>query len=500
MSRPRARNAGEDRLFHFIKTVARHSLVYGFFDVLGRATSLLLLPLYTNVMSPPEYGVLEIFTVTQALLQSLLLFGFNSALVRYYSGAATPGEGTRYFHTSLATVTLFAGSALLGLFLAAGPADRLVFGGESAGSGLWRLLALAVFFDVVWLLFLSLFRAQGRPFRYSWVNLARFVVALGGNVYWVGIERRGIEGALLGNLAGSVAGALLGLAIARRETRFEFDAGSFRRLLGFGAPLMLGAMALFVMNSSDRFFLKGFASLEELGVYGLGYKIGLIMSLLMNAFVVAWLPVMYRIAKEERAREIFARVLTYYVLVAGTVLLGIASFRHEIVGVLSGPGYEGAAAFVPLILLSYLFQGVHYIYSVGLVVTDRVRWVPVVTGGAAMVNIVLNLVLIPKLGAMGAAWATFLSFGAMTAGMWFASQRFYPIRFENRRLLTLVAFGGLVLFATGRIGHASTGDLVLKLGAVALFPVMLYLTRFFSEEELLRARLFLERGKARVSG
>jgi O-antigen/teichoic acid export membrane protein len=496
------RNAKEDKLFYLIKTVARHSAVYGVMNFLGRATSLVLVPLYVRTWPTAEYGTFELFTVSQPLLQAVLLLGFNSALVRYYTLAETAAERKAYFRTAFTTVAAFTALVLLVLFLAAGDINRLVLGRSPAvagGAGLWRLLFLAVLFDTLTQMFLALFRAEARPFRYSWVNLAQFLLTLVLNVYLVGVRRMGLHGALIGILIANLCGTLLGFVLAFGEAGFAFSRKRFDRLASFGLPLVVSALAFSALNNSDRFFLKAYAGAEELGIYALGYKVGLIMSVLMNAFVVAWPPMMYRIFREEHAREIYARVLTYYTFVAGVVFLAIASFSGEIVGLLHRPAYAPAAGIIWLILLAYLLQGVYYVLSVGVTVTDQVKWIAIVVGAGAVVNIAANLLLIPRFGMNGAAWATLISFAALALMMWLAAERQYAIPWEKGRLARLLVLGAPALYVNlAVIGHGSWARAGLKLVVLGLFVLALLLTRFFSKEEILRAGLLVSRvGKRR---
>jgi O-antigen/teichoic acid export membrane protein len=494
---PTERDRTQDVLYSLVKTMARHSAVYGIFDFLGRAGAFLLVPLYARVMAPAEFGTLEIFTVSWALLLTVLVLGFNSALVRYYVPERDPAVRTAFFRTAFTTVLLTAGAAAVILFAAAPAVSRLIFH-DSTRTGLWRLLFLWVLVDAAGIMLLSLFRSQGRPYRYSLVNLTKLFSVLLLNILLVGVLRKGVAGALTGNLLGSVLGMLLGLAWSRREFGLSIRRDLLRRLAGFGLPLVVSGLGLYVMNSADRFFLNGFGDLTELGIYSLGYKVGLSMSVILNAFVVAWPPIMFRIADEENAPVIFARVLTYYTLVTCGILIAVASMSHEIVFVIAGSEYAPAAALVPLILIAYLVQGIYYILSVGVTVTDRTKWVPVVVGAAAVVNLAGNYLLIPHFKIWGAAWATLISFLCLPVGMWLVARRFYPILFEARRLMILLAGTAVVLAVNlALIGHVGPVDFVLKLAVMLAFPVLLVVLGFFSGEERVRARQFLQRLRRR---
>jgi O-antigen/teichoic acid export membrane protein len=494
------RDAKEDTLFYLVKTVARHSAVYGVMNVLSRAASLVLLPLYVHQMTKPEFGLLANLAVTQTVAQSILLLGFNSALVRYYTNAETRAEKAAWFRTAFTTVLSTSAVALV-LFLFLAPFLNGLFANSLDGSLvstplLYRLLGAILFLDTVNQMFLSLFRAQEKPFRYSAVNLTQFVLTLLFNVILVGVLNRGITGALIGMLSGTLAATLLAVFLAGSEAGLGFSASRFKKLGSFGFPLIASAIAFFVINSSDRYFLTFLRGLSTVGVYEFGYRIGLIMSVLVGAFVVAWPPLMYRIAREKEAPSIYARVLTYFTLAAGFVFLTLASFSPEIAALLApaDENYEGTAGFIWAILLSYLVQGIYYIFTVGVTITDKVKWIAIVVVAGAVVNVLANLALIPLFGMHGAAWATLTSFLTLAVLMWAAARHEYPMRWEAGRMARLGLMGGVCLVVNlVVIGHGSLGQGVLKLLVLLLLLALLFFTGYFDDEELLRGKQMLER-------
>lgn len=498
------RDSSQDTHFSMIKTVVRHSAIYGFFDMLGKATALILVPLYARALSPADYGTLEIFTVTgTALLLPVLLLGFQSALVRYYATAETPEEGRQYFRTALTSVLVVATGAWVALFLTAPALSRLFFG-QANLTWHWRTVFSAVLVDAAGFMILALFRSQERPVRYSWVTLTRFGVLMGTNVILVGVLGMGVKGALIGNLVGALAGLLLGFLLALREVGIGFSTERFRRLAGFGLPLVVNAVAVtFVMGRADRYFLKAMGTLSDVGVYALGYKVAMILSVLVNAFMVAWFPLIFRIAREPDAKAIFSRVISYYLLVTGFVVVAISSYAHEIVDLVAKTAYDRAAGVVLLILGAYLCQGLYTIMTAGVSLTDRTRWMSLVAAASALVNLGANWVLVPLYGIHGAAWAALVSYAFLAVSMRVVSQRYYPIPVERRVLLLAAVTAAALVANLVLLGHGSLGRALVKLLPLALFPVVLRVTGFFSREERIRARAWLARtlggGRASVS-
>jgi O-antigen/teichoic acid export membrane protein len=489
----------QNALFSQIKTLARHSVTYGLSDILGKAgASLLLVPFYTRHLATADYGFLEFMAVTQGLLLVVAVLGLNSALTRYYATASDPGERRLYFRTTLTTVLIFSGVLSAILFLIAPLlAGRLL--GNRYGAILWRFLAMTLLLEALCTVCLALFRSQSRPMIYSTVNLTKLLAALVLNVVFVGALRLGVTGVLLGNLLGSGVGTVLGLAFARSQVGFAIERAHLSRLLRFGVPLIGGGIGFFVINSADRYFLKAYRGLSDLGIYALSYKVGMTMSILVNAFVAAWPPLLFRIAEQSEAKKIFARVFTYYLFVSAWVLIGVASLSREIVATVGTPGYAGAAPLIGFILLSYLLQGVYYIFLIGVSLTERTKLVPLIVGLGAAANIASNMLLIPRWGTYGAAWATVISCFCLAAGAYTFSQTYYPIRFELKRIGLLILAGAVILAVNLKL--AARGSFLVegvKLGLVASFPLLLAAAGFFESEEIRRARRLLTRTMHRL--
>ncbi len=487
------RDTSQDALFSMIKTVVRHSVVYGFFDMLARISSLVLLPLYTHVLSAADFGTLEIFVVSQGLLLIVLVLGFNSALVRFYTTAPEGEDRRRYFRTAFTGVVLVAG--VLGVILiAAAPIFSNLFFGDASRTMHWRVLFATVILDAAGAMFLALFRSQERPVRYSLINLGRFMVILVLNVILVGVLEMGVKGALLGNFIGACVGTLFGLVLAGREFGIGISGARLGRLAKFGLPLVVHGVALTLMMASAAYFLKGYGTLTDVGIYRVGQKVAMAMSVITTAFTVAWLPVQFRIFRAEGAQAIYSRVITYYLFVTCGVLVVVSSYSYEIVRLISAPEFEQAGSIVLLILASYLVQGLHYLATTGITLTDRTQWVSLVAGVSVLGNLGINFLLIPSYGMMGAAWASLLSFIFLAVFMKVVADRFYVIPIEGRRVMILLIAVGLVLGINGiLIGHGSASAALAKIVPLVMFPMVLAGAGFFTSEERIRVLGLIQR-------
>jgi O-antigen/teichoic acid export membrane protein len=251
------------------------------------------------------------------------------------------------------------------------------------------------------------------------------------------------------------------------------------------------------MDLSDRYVLRLYGAFDEVAVYGVGYKIGMVLQLaVVWPFQLAWPAFSFSISERPEHEKTYAVALTYLVLVL--VGLGLAlsiSSRIIVAGGLIGVGYREAYVVVPLVALAYAFNGVQYCVSPGVHLAGKTRLLPMIATVAALGNLALNFLLIPRWGMMGAAWATAAAFFALAIGTAAIGQRYYPVQYEYGRLARLMAMGIAIFLIAIRV-EPSTDPFSIAwhlFMALAAFPLSLLAMGFFSREERKRAFAILRR-------
>jgi O-antigen/teichoic acid export membrane protein len=233
------------------------------------------------------------------------------------------------------------------------------------------------------------------------------------------------------------------------------------------------------------------------GVFQANYRLGIVMMLFVSMFDFAWRPFFLSHAADRDARPMFARIMTYYVVVACTLFLGFSLFIRDLVTLpifagrpLVAPAYWGGLDLVPPVLLGYLFLGLYNNLLAGVYIEKRTALLPAVTIAGAATNIAGTILFIPLWGMMGAAWATFLAYFVMASVLFLLVRRFYPLPYEWGRLLKVACSAGIV-FALFLLAGGGEGSAAVKAGLLLLFLCSLILFRFFDpEERAILKRLF----------
>jgi O-antigen/teichoic acid export membrane protein len=474
-----------------LKRLGKHSVIYGLGGLVSRILAVILLPLYTRYLSPSDYGKVETLIALTTVVGIALSAGIGSAFFRFYFDSPEPAARRRVLRTSfwfimgMATLGLAVGVAL------AGDISQLLFGTSKAADlvaasfvGLWA--------GMNWTQLTNLFRVEERSAAFVSASIANILVTVGATLILVVALDKGPIGVIVGNFTGTLAVYAVLVLYRREQLGLEFDRELLRRMNTFGLPLVPSALFLWVTNFSDRIFLVKLADVHEVGLYSVGVRIASALVLLLTAFRLAWPAFAYSIEDDAAARRTYAYVLTYLVVVTTWVATGLALLSPWIVRwITSKPDYESASRVVgPLAFSTVAFAG-YMVVAIGVGRSRRTQFNWVVTGVAAMVNIALNLILIPPYGMMGAAIATIAAYTTMFLGMAWWSQRIYPVAYQWRRVATAAA-AGVVLVAIGKLAGVGlpVAALLALVYPLALLPLGFYLP---SERRAIGARLRLAR-------
>ncbi|MGB5161789.1 MAG: oligosaccharide flippase family protein [Thermoanaerobaculia bacterium] len=478
------------------RRLASSAGVYAASSVAQKGLAFLLIPIYTRFIRPGEYGVLELLTAFSAVAFGILALGLPAAVMKcYHQDADSPTAKARILTTAnlIGMPVLLAGSSLL--FFLAEPLSRLLFDNGGAAD-LVRLMVLGSFFQTTSILILAGLRAEERAAAYSTVVFLQFITAMVLNIVFVVRFTMGVQGVLLGNLISHSVALLAAVWLASRQSELVIEPGLARPLLTFGLLMVPAALTGWITDLSDRYILSLFSHLDEVAVYGIGYKFGMVIQfLIVWPFQLAWPALAFSISSRPGHKTTYARTLTYLAAVLAGAVVALSVLSRAVVPVVVGEGYEQAYRVVPLVALGYAFTGIFFCLNPGVHVAAKTKFLPILSALTALLNIGLNFLLIPHYGMMGAAAATTLSFFFSATGVWLLAQRFYPVQYEYSRLFK-IAFAAAASYGTALLLEPEP-TLVgifwyLFFGFVA-FPLLMLLVGFLSEQELAYVNELLKR-------
>jgi O-antigen/teichoic acid export membrane protein len=472
-----------------IKKLLKHGSVYSLGNILNKAVGFLLIPFYTHYLTTADYGTLELLDLSVSLIGLLLNMWMNASLVRHYYEYEDSENRNEVVSTALiATATAAAVVSVFGLLWARGISHLILKSPEFFR--LVQVIACNLFFTCVNSVSFSYLRARQRSSSIVAMNTVSLVVGLGLNIYLLAVMKTGVIGILLGSLISNILVTTVLTVLTVRQVGIHFDWTKFRALAAFGLPLIMTSFSAFELNFADRFFLQHYSNVSTVGVYALGYKFGYMLSfLLIQPFMMIWGARMYEVAKREDAGAVFSRIAGYFTLLMCAVALGMSLVIKEVISFIAPPQFHGAYKVVPLVALSYLFYGISYYFQSGVYISKKTHYLGLMGAICAVANIGLNFLLIPRFAAMGAAWATALSFFLMAVLAYVFSQRAYHIPYAlSKVLVPLGAAVGTYCLAILIDVDSVAVSLMLKGFVLLGFGIVILLSGFFEKSETLSLR------------
>jgi O-antigen/teichoic acid export membrane protein len=456
-----------------LRRLLSESAIYGLGAAASQVVGIILIPIYTRELGPTNYGVLAVMNTTISLASMIAGFALAQPFFREYLAADATDAGRRRLLAVSLTLRfgLSVAAALVLLALAAPLGAALVDGPD--GPGLLALVALIVLLDTVNIIPLSYLRAERRPRAYVLLALLRAVLGSTLIVILVVGAGLGVRGSLIGSAAAAAMTTAAGLAMLASNGRLQlgWDSGLARALLVYAAPLVPAAAAGWALSFVDRYLLLGLEGADAVGIYAAGYSIGLVINVLVaQPFSLMWGPVKWDIYRDDPAAPTsFGRILTAYMVTAGFAALIVSALATDVIRLLLTPSFVDARFVVPFTAFAYVLYGAYTLTATGLSVMARTGQIALTVAGAAAANVVLNLVLIPIIGLVGAAVATLVSYALLAVASAIVSDRAYPIAWEGRRVLAALSVGlGLAFAAVLGPDH-----IVWRLACVAAYPLLM---------------------------
>ncbi len=416
----------------------KETFVYGLSTVVPRVLNFLLVPLHTQTLPVEGYAENTAFYVYAAFFNILLTYGMETSFFRFFSQSQNSDRVV-----STATITLVVTTLLIfgGLFLQADNIARLL---GMAPHHFYLLLGVLLCDTLVVLPFAYL-RATRKASKFTFLKLLNVGVYVTLNVlflWWLPHQGTSlpwgtdtVQYVFIANLCASAL-VLLILAPFYFRLSWVWHASLLQKMLRYGAPIMLAGIAFVVNENLDKLLIRYFIDDATMGAYSGCYKLAVFMTLFVQAFRLGAEPFFFYYAKQQDAPEVYALIMKYFVLVGGLLLLVVGvSIEPLKEAFIRRPEYWIAIDIVPIVLLANLFLGIYHNLSVWYKLTDRTSFGMYISLVAALATIVLNIGLIPRIGFIGAAWATLFAYGGMALASYVLGRKYYPIPYALGRIL-----------------------------------------------------------------
>ena len=476
--------------------LAGQTAIYGLSTVVGRLLNYLLVPLYTYQFTDPgDFGVITEFYAYASFLNVVLTYGMETA---FFNFSAKRERSPAVYSTALFSLGLSTALFLAALTLNAQAVAELLRYPAHAEYVLW--MAWVIGLDALTAIPFARLREQQRAGRFALLKILNILVNIGGNLLFLGLGKWAFESAaepawlgwaaalydpqigigyvFIANLVASAVTLFL-LLPEFLQARARPELALWRHMLVYALPLLLAGMAGMVNETMDRILLKYLlpphVAMQQLGIYGACYKISILMSIFIQAFRYAAEPFFFAQHKQADARELYARVMRWFVIACSFIFLAVMA-NIAWVQYFVGASYREGLGVVPVLLLANLCLGVFFNLSIWYKLTEQTRFGTYLTLWGAAVTLALNFWWIPRIGYMGAAWATLICYASMALLSYLLGQKHFPVPYDLKRLLGYPLLAVALYAGLLRIdGLGPAGELAARNGVLAAFLAMVFL-------------------------
>jgi O-antigen/teichoic acid export membrane protein len=451
-----------------LKKLAGQTAIYGLPSILGRILTYLLVPLYTRVFLTGEYGTVNVFYAYASFFMVILTYGMETAFFRFNEHEENK---EKVFSTGM--ISLIITSSLF-LFFGSVFAKNIAVWIDYSDHPeyvLWFVWILVL--DALSAIPFAKLRAQNRPARFAGIKFSTIAINIGLNLFflllcpfllkhdsWITINKFiyliynpdwGIEYIFISNLIVSIITLIL-LTPQFTRMHWKLDTKLLKTMLIFAFPLLFAGMAGIVNETFDRLFLRyllpeGIAS-SQVGIYSACYKISILMTIFIQAYKYAAEPFFFAQANENDAKQVYARIMDYFVITVSFIFLVTMLYLDDIIINMIDKQYWEGKTVIPILLMANLFLGVYYNLSIWYKLTSKTIWGAWLSVIGAVITLIFNFWWIPRgadhfiHGYIGSAWATFICYGCMMVLSYLIGQHYFPVKYN---LLKFFGYLGLAV-------------------------------------------------------
>ena len=403
-----------------IKKLSHSVMIYGFTNGLKSLVPFIMLPILTAYLSAKEYGALSLIESSVLFVLPFVMLNTHGLInIEFYK------LDDRKSFSELITNTLIIN--IISFFLAS--LLLFIFGGLIARQlnidVFWiRLLAFFAFLRVVPSIVLVIYQASSKPLKYARFSLAQTILDFSLSYFFVVILAYGLAGRIAGVYGSFFLFSMIGMYIlySQRMIVFQIVLKYTKDILSFGVPLIAHSIGGIVLALSDRYFLSYFFGNEEVGLYSVSYQVSAMMLLASSSINQAWVPMFYKMlqdGEEEKATKMIYILLFLFISIAVIVYF----LEPLIYTYFIDPKFKNAQVYSLWLLLGFLFQSLYFLYTNYLFFYKKTKVLSMITFSGAILNLLLNFVLLKIYGAVGVAYATFITWFIYFISVWFASNK-----------------------------------------------------------------------------
>ena len=463
---------------------------YGMVQWAGPLLSFVFTPIITRILTPSDYGIADLVLTIGSAVSMLALFAQPQALSTHFNDRPSDIWRRHVVGSSL-TLSLLIGIPISLLLITQASAISQATFHTSEQTVLFRIIGATIAFGLCGAILTA---ASQAALRVRWgiaLGLGTIIGTVVGNCVFIIILRLGAAGLVLTQATTGILVCLLAIVVVRPLIGAP-SPDMVKLMTRSGAILLPAMLSGWALTLADRLFLVQYVSTTDLGYYAIANKITGLLHIALTPIYAAWMALALSIQREPDARQRYAEVSRYIIgaALAGALMLGL--FATEILIVMTRPAYLPAAQYIGFLAYAQVFTAFGAVLTTGALASKQLSAVSLTTAAGAIVNLILNALLIPRFGVWGATIATVIGYGVPQVLLYFIIQKRYPIPYPVGRLLAALLIQFVLLGLGTMLPQLRFPiSIVIKLALFAMLPLAFVLLGIITRFELQQSVLFV---------
>lgn len=426
--------------------ILKNTSIYAFGIMIPQIAGFFLLPVYTKFLTPSDYGIVSSMQVLSTIFLVLMTLSLDRSITRLYFDFKSEQEKRDFLGTITISIFTISIIVLALIFIFKGVVEKIYKSVDFYP--FYFYLILTVFFTTYSLIPKLYYQVNEKPGKFVMITLSQFLLSTGFILWYVVIKKDGAEGMLKGNLMASIVILPVMIYVSVRSINFRFRSKIFKESVAFSLPMIPGFLSAWLLNQSDRVFIERYLGLNEVGIYSLAYKLASIVTIVSSAFNSAYSPIFYKLANTESAKtakEKLSKFNNIFIIIIMILTFLLIFYSKEGVLIFFNPKYAAGYKLIPIVALAMLIGQSQGIYNLMIYQEKKVIQMVLIGVLGGITNLPLNFLLIPKMGAYGAALATLIAFFIMYVAALLYSKKCYYIPL-NWRAISKVGIGLIIIY------------------------------------------------------
>jgi O-antigen/teichoic acid export membrane protein len=419
------------------KKLLKDTMFYGGADVVLKIISFFTFPILANLLKLDDFGIITLAGTFAGFIGMFMNLGINNAVQRFYfAPEVLESERPKLISSALWSLSLWSIILCTLAALFTWPLSKILLQRYQMP---WSYLALSIFAMVpnqIITFCNDVIRLHFKPINFLLLSFIKNLVAIVAGILVLKFTNYGIQGYLWVSFLAPTIFIPLAIYFIKKEIVFRLNIKWAKKIIAFGYPFVFAGIAYWLFGSMDRWLLAEFSNNEQIGLYSVAFKLGSLVLFINSAFGQAWSPMAIKMINEnpDTYQTQFAEILNIYYWFVIALGVGLSLFVKEFYMLTTPKEYWLATNVSIFLIIGLVINCTTQITAVGISISKKTKIFTKVAWITALINLILNLMMIPKFGASGSAIATSITYLVLTILYIYYTQKLNPLPFNYKKL------------------------------------------------------------------